>query len=461
MAITYDAGTNKITVTGYSAVTPCTLTDIYNANVAGGWGVVGKLGSYFSLAAYLYFGDGSTPTYFKDTNKFLETITPGSIYLNGTDVYVQFGTLSGDVGVNGCVLLHSSTEIGLFRRVGGYPTLSLYGTMVNTGASNRYIAYNALINLLFVDVLNTSRGPIQATRPMDIVDSTLGSVFVSNPPTRFENIRLVFQLGLAAGSNGAILQNISCPVLYIWQTYPNTTAFYIRNCEFVTETWYIYGSDRGATGYFQSAFDLHVMDGNFDPVEGAVITMVDQFGTQIFSIETDENGDIESQWVTYRTRVKIITPATDTDVTYTPHTVTISASGYATRVVQYTMDRKREEIEMLDDAPATVPDAPSGLTATATSQTQIDLAWTDNSDDEIGFRIERSPNGTTLWTHIATTDAEAESYSDTGLSCGTTYYYRVCAVNDVGNSEYSDVDSAEAEACTIPQVVINLESWIP
>ena len=90
------------------------------------------------------------------------------------------------------------------------------------------------------------------------------------------------------------------------------------------------------------------------------------------------------------------------------------------------MDMARVQVEMLTDAG---PTAPSGLVATAISQTRIDLAWTDNSDDETGFRVERSPNGSTLWTHITDTAADATSFSDTGVECGTTYYYRVRAEN--------------------------------
>jgi fibronectin type 3 domain-containing protein len=108
-----------------------------------------------------------------------------------------------------------------------------------------------------------------------------------------------------------------------------------------------------------------------------------------------------------------------------------------------------------------VPTAPSGLIATAISQTRIDLEWTDNSDDETGFRIERSLNGTSLWMHIATVDADETSYSDTDLACGTEYYYQVCAVNDNGNSDYTDAASTETVACTVPQVIIELESPIP
>lgn len=460
MAITYDAPSNTITVTGYSAVTPCTLTDIYNADVSGGWGVVECLGSYFRLSAFLYFGDGSTATYFKETNKFLETVNPYSIYLNGSDVYVQFGNLVNDVGVDGCALLHTSGATGLFRSAGGYPNLLLYGTMVNSKSSSDYIIYSANINLVAQDILSTKYGRFQVNRPQDLYHCTIDNVFVQAVPVRLENVRVTGRLTLRNAS-GSLIENVVAPELYIWFPHPNSTVYYIRNCEFEIETWNIYNDDRGATAHFQSTFDLHVQDANGDAIAGAIAAMTDINGDEVFSVETDENGDIESQPVTYRIKSLIVNPPVDTDVTYTPHTVTISASGYATRTLIYEMDRKREEIEMLDAAPATVPDAPSALTATAASQTQIDLAWTDNSDDETGFRIERSLNGTSLWTHIATVDAEAESYSDTGLSCGTEYFYRVCAVNAVGNSDYTDVDSATTTACTVPVVLLELQSWIP
>lgn len=83
------------------------------------------------------------------------------------------------------------------------------------------------------------------------------------------------------------------------------------------------------------------------------------------------------------------------------------------------------------------PAAPSSLTATAVSTTEIDLAWTDNSTNETGFKIERSPDGST-WVQIATAAANATSYNNTGLTDGTKYYYRVRAYNQGGNSAYSN-----------------------
>jgi autotransporter-associated beta strand protein len=87
------------------------------------------------------------------------------------------------------------------------------------------------------------------------------------------------------------------------------------------------------------------------------------------------------------------------------------------------------------------PAAPGGLTATAVSASQINLAWTDNSTNENNFLIERSPDNTNF-TQTASVAAGVTNYPDTALSASTTYYYRVRASNAGGNSAYSGVASA-------------------
>jgi hypothetical protein len=87
------------------------------------------------------------------------------------------------------------------------------------------------------------------------------------------------------------------------------------------------------------------------------------------------------------------------------------------------------------------PSPPGAVTAVAASSTQIDLAWAD-VDTETGYRVERSPDGATDWVTVATTGQDVPAYSDTGLSPGATYYYRVFATNAGGDSPASDVASA-------------------
>jgi Domain of unknown function (DUF1929)/Glyoxal oxidase N-terminus/Kelch motif len=97
--------------------------------------------------------------------------------------------------------------------------------------------------------------------------------------------------------------------------------------------------------------------------------------------------------------------------------------------------------------PPPAPAAPSNLTARARSTSRIDLAWTDGSANEDGFRIERCRGGMLTcadgdFTQIAQVGSNVRSYSDSALGALTAYSYRVRAFNAAGSSSYSNTATA-------------------
>ena len=96
--------------------------------------------------------------------------------------------------------------------------------------------------------------------------------------------------------------------------------------------------------------------------------------------------------------------------------------------------------------PPTAPAAPNNLNAIAQSSSSIQAVWSDNSNNEDNFVLE--------YDTIAEFSAKVEISlpKDTtdklveGLDASTKHYFRVKAVNDVGDSAYSNVGEATTQA---------------
>jgi len=88
---------------------------------------------------------------------------------------------------------------------------------------------------------------------------------------------------------------------------------------------------------------------------------------------------------------------------------------------------------------------------------EINLTWNDNSDNESSFIIERGSDNTSF-TQLATVDANINYYTDTNFTLGQTYYYRVKATNEFGDSSYTNTASIYAG---IPEAPSNLRRGLP
>jgi|GEM_PF-115444 len=99
-----------------------------------------------------------------------------------------------------------------------------------------------------------------------------------------------------------------------------------------------------------------------------------------------------------------------------------------------------------DPAPVYPPAAPADLSASAVSESAIQLSWSDQALDEDGFEIERSSDGGQSWTAVASLSADQTGYDDDGLAAETFYLYRVRAYGQGGESAWSDTAGAATQA---------------
>lgn len=115
------------------------------------------------------------------------------------------------------------------------------------------------------------------------------------------------------------------------------------------------------------------------------------------------------------------------------------------------------------------PAAPSSVTALAVSDTEIDLTWDDNSDNEDGFRIEREEVASAApgdggparaFSEVATAGTDETSFRDAGLSPGTTYRYvvRACNRNGCTPAEGSGDESGATSGEVVTQETLVVET---
>ncbi len=105
---------------------------------------------------------------------------------------------------------------------------------------------------------------------------------------------------------------------------------------------------------------------------------------------------------------------------------------------------KFADIQVITGIKYSAPNLPTNLKARAVSKSQINLSWTDNSDNETDFLVQRSTDGA-AWQSIGIASANDTSYNDYGLQDSTTYFYRVRAEDWNGSSNFTDT----AEATTL------------
>jgi fibronectin type 3 domain-containing protein len=141
-------------------------------------------------------------------------------------------------------------------------------------------------------------------------------------------------------------------------------------------------------------------------------------------------------WYSSNTRVATVSDGT----------VTAVAAGSATITVT-TIDGNKTASSNVTITLA-IPATPTGVTASAGSATSITVSWSSVTG-ATGYKVYRSSSASGTYSKVG--DATTTSYTDTGLTANTTYYYKVSASNNAGESSQSSSVSAKTSE-SIPAV---------
>jgi fibronectin type 3 domain-containing protein len=149
-----------------------------------------------------------------------------------------------------------------------------------------------------------------------------------------------------------------------------------------------------------------------------------------WSVSTDSGGSGLAGYQVYRNGTLLNTTTVNS---YTDNGL-LANTSYCYTIVAY--DNAGNSSAASSESCATTPSpssgnpaAPSNLTTTAVDPTDIALNWQDNSNNELGFQIQRATSSNGPWSVVGTVGPNVTTYTDTGLDPSTTYYYEVDAYN--------------------------------
>jgi hypothetical protein len=110
--------------------------------------------------------------------------------------------------------------------------------------------------------------------------------------------------------------------------------------------------------------------------------------------------------------------------------------------------------------PCTPPDAPTGLTASATAANQITLDWNAVSPAPSQYRIYRATISGGPYSQVGSVGGGTLSFNDTGLLPGVTYYYVVRAVETCESADSNEASDTAFGDCTTAPIFGGLTSVI-
>jgi hypothetical protein len=178
-------------------------------------------------------------------------------------------------------------------------------------------------------------------------------------------------------------------------------------------------------------------------------------GTTVINLSWIDNASNETSYILQRSLnsasgfTNIVTLAANTNAYSNSGLNSSTTYYYRVQALNSTGSSAWSNVANATTANAGPPAAPSSLTAKATGCNSIVLNWVDNSGNETNFDLRRATSQSGTYSTIATLPANTTTYTNTGLTKGRKYYYKIRATNSAGSSAYSNTASATASCVTL------------
>jgi len=356
-----------VRILGYEPpLDPPDAEDLYQADVANGWGVITKQGTnQYLLSAGIEISDGYWESYFEDVQRqllFDDTVQyPFKTYEQSHLTLGELQNLANKLVAKGC---HIKTEYdGAIMDFKG--EINLYGcSITSTGLGGCNLNFSikgtnvSRVWGLIADRINVTLSPVD-TASLSLYRSNLQKGVMTNACTKahveIDDVLVHSNTGWGAwvaqsGHNytikNAVIKNNS-DLLYasFWSGEVN-----FINC--TVDNWTFYWSaSPNAVVRRKNEFDVHCEDEDGNDLSGVSVVgeYIDPYG-EAFSLSTDENGDIDTQTIEHG----FFNQANgNTEQLKTPLKVTYSKAGYQTTPKYYDMTEKvKDKVTLLAALPA-------------------------------------------------------------------------------------------------------------
>jgi len=224
------------------------------------------------------------------------------------------------------------------------------------------------------------------------------------------------------------------------------------------KTWYYYRV-QALSGSGDSAYSNVIKaDSNIEttPPTGLSVTLSGTSGAELsWTVGSGYQAQAVQRAVGAEGDFKVIAYRTSNDTSFTDWGLE-RGTTYRYRITHWRHPgTESQEVSLVVPTNTAVPTRPGNLTATGVASDQINLRWTDASDNETGFTVERDAGGG--FSGLATLPPNTTSYCDTGLTAQQSYAYRVRATGAAGNSNWRTANATTP--ADDPTVAITSTAW--
>lgn len=343
---------SDIVVTGGTSGSPITWDDIVAADTAGGWGRITTLNAsapkqyLVATDTLICIGDNSTATYVA-VERCQITFSNGYFKVRSgataSNAVLRIGR-SGSIYYTADVTMRGLTTES-YVRLFGSGTLLVYGSVVS--AMNHCTLNSGLVTIAEKSTFRGAGGVDLWGGASIVADQSVipGKwMDYTSPVGNTVTISDALFGDLEKYNSGDLdVRNAVIDVLRVRQTSGGQTV-YLYDCDIATRG-YTSGSGDTPVLYYNSTLGLTVQTADGTPISMASVVVTDSDDNVVYSGTTDANGQIPDQDVLYQTTT--IVSGDFSDASHTPHTVTITATGYPVRTLILDMSSKHVDVEVL------------------------------------------------------------------------------------------------------------------